>query len=214
METLFGTKVIKTISFDEGEMLNDIIELHCPQGIELDPCYSVGAFYKRSGIGQPKHKFDIEPQISGVVQANSNNLPLGDNSVSSVMFDPPFVIGGQTYKDAKEGSCITAKRFSNFDSWRQLKEMYSTSMVEFYRILKDDGILIFKNQDSVSGGKQHFSHAYIMNRAVEIGYYPKDLFILLAKNRLIGPHETQQHARKFHCYYWVFIKRQCPVDYS
>lgn len=28
------------------------------------------------------------------------------------------------------------------------------------------------------------SHVFIMNEAIKIGFYPKDLFILLAKNRL------------------------------
>ena len=30
------------------------------------------------------------------------------------------------------------------------------------------------------------SHCFIHNEATQIGFYPKDLFILLAKNRLIA----------------------------
>lgn len=214
MDTLFGKKIISSISFSEEEILKDILELHCPHGIDLDPCYSIGSFYERSGISRPKYRFDIEPSIGGVTKANANNLPLPDSSIKSVMFDPPFVIGGQTYKDAKDGSCITAKRFTNFDSWQQLKDMYLSSMVDIYRVLDINGVLIFKCQDTVSSGKQHITHVWVMNVAIEIGFYPKDLFILLSKNRLIGAHETQQHARKFHCYYWVFIKQKCPIDYK
>ena len=88
-------------------------------------------------------------------------------------------------------------------------------MKEAYRILKDDGILIFKCQDKVSSGKQYMSHAFIMDEAVKIGFYPKDLFILLAKNRLVADWQTknQKNARKFHSYFWVFQKCNKKIEY-
>ena len=88
-------------------------------------------------------------------------------------------------------------------------------LVEYKRVLKPNGILIFKCQDTVSSGKQWFSHSHIMNMAVNVGFYPKDLFMLLAKNRIIGHnHSNQKHARKFHSYFWVFENRLSKVDYS
>ena len=57
------------------------------------------------------------------------------------------------------------------------------------------------------------SHIYIHNMAVDIGFYPKDLFVLNAKNRVIsGKHKNQQHARKFHSYFWVFEKGNNKVN--
>lgn len=80
--------------------------------------------------------------------------------------------------------------------------------------MKIGGILVFKNQDTVSSAKQYFSHCAIMNMALKNNFYPKDLFILLAKQRIIGGmHHNQQHARKFHCYYWVFVNENSKVDY-
>lgn len=90
--------------------------------------------------------------------------------------------------------------------------MYGNSLKEFYRILKENGIVIFKCQDVVSGSKQYFTHVWIMYKALEIGFYPLDLFILLAKNRILDGRE-QQHARKFHSYFWVFKKMECRVNY-
>jgi hypothetical protein len=41
------------------------------------------------------------------------------------------------------------------------------------------------------------------------------MFVLLAKQRILDvKREDQQHARKFHCYYWVFKKEQCKIDYK
>lgn len=203
--TLFGAKIIKSISFDEQEIIRDILYLHCNnQDIELDPTYSIGNFYKK-GLPQPKYKFDIEPKIEGVRKSDCRDLPLKDRSVNIIMFDPPFAMGGKTYKDSKPGSCITAKRFSTFKNWPELKAMYVGSLNEFYRILRGDGTLIFKCQDVVVGGKQYFTHSKIYEWAVSIGYYPKDLFILLSKVRILDGRK-QQHARKYHCYFWVLKK--------
>lgn len=73
-----------------------------------------------------------------------------------------------------------------------------------------------KCQDTVDSCKQYFSHVEIINHASKVGFYPKDLFILLAKARIIGEnHEKQQHARKFHSYFIVFLKtKNPPVKYS
>ena len=140
-------------------------------------------------------------------------MPLENDSVNTIMFDTPFVISGEGYNDLKEGSGIISKRFTAFKSFDELKKMYSGSLKEFYRILKKDGIVIFKCQDCVASALNHFSHVYVMNEALRIGFYPKDLFVLLAQNR-INDGRKQQHGRKFHCYYWVFKKTKCKVDYN
>ena len=209
---LFGPELIKTISFNEGEILNNINRLYCPNWFEVDPCYSVGRFYTAFGVPKPKYRFDIKPQAKGVVMANANNLPLDDLSVETIMFDPPF-LAGQNSNGIDTGKIIS--RFSSFKSMEDLWAWYRECLIEFKRILKPDGVLVFKNQDTVSSSKQYFSHCHIMNIAVSLGLYPKDMFILLAKNRIIGGnHKTQYHARKFHCYYWVFVNSESKVDYG
>ena len=59
------------------------------------------------------------------------------------------------------------------------------------------------------------SHVFIMNEAVKIGFYPKDLFILLAKNRVVADWQVknQKNARKFHSYFWVFQKAIKNIEY-
>ena len=115
--TLLGKKIISSINYDEQEIIRDILFLHA-QGnyIDCDPTYSVGNFYKK-GIRQPLYKFDIDPQVEGVIKADATNLPLKSNSVNTIMFDPPFLIGGKTYKNNKDGSSIIAKRFTAFSNF-------------------------------------------------------------------------------------------------
>ena len=47
---------IKSIGFDQHEMIRNIITLHCPEGIECDTTYSKGNFYNKKdcGIAAPK----------------------------------------------------------------------------------------------------------------------------------------------------------------
>ena len=56
-----------------------------------------------------------------------------------------------------------------------------------------------------------------MNMALELGFYPKDMFILTAKMRINsfgGRWNKQEHARKYHSYFWVFEKIKQKVNYT
>lgn len=142
-DTLFGAKIISTISFDEQEIIRDILYLHADKKpIDCDPTYSIGNFYK-DGIPKPKHRFDKFPQSDDVVEATSDKLPLPAGSVNVLMFDPPFVIHGNSDAEVADGSCIINERFTGFKDWNDLKNMYSLSLIEFYRILVGGGYCHF-----------------------------------------------------------------------
>jgi hypothetical protein len=194
-------QIIGSVSYSQDEIMKGIIALYCPNGFELDPTYSKGNFYKV--IPQPKFKSDLVPQCEGVALRDCRTLLFENDSLESIMFDPPFVGGSQA--DGLPG--IIKTRFGYFKNIPELWEFYTQSMREFYRVLKDGGILIFKCQDSVESGKQYLSHVYIINEAVKIGFYPEDIFILVTDTRLISPNQfNQKHCRKFHSYFVVLKK--------
>ena len=193
--------IIRSISFDEHEILEWIIELHCPEGFELDPTYSIGKFY--TGIPQPKYKFDIIPSAPGVIQADVRHLPIKNNSINSIMFDPPFVVAMPTGQGEKG---VIRNRFGYYRNIKALWDMYLGAIKEFYRILLTGAILVFKCQDTIDSGRQYLSHVQIVNMAEQIGFYAKDLFILCAHNRIISQNR-QFHARKYHSYFLVFLKK-------
>ena len=194
--------MIKTINDNQTNLIKDIISLYCPNGIELDPTYSKGVFYKK--IEQPKIKSDLYPKSSDVIQSDASNLWLENESIGSIMFDPPFVVG----HTKQNPTGIIGERFHGFRYINDLWSWYDNCLAEFHRVLKKKGVLIFKCQDTVSSGKQWFSHVHIINKAEELGFYTKDLFILTAKSRIIGHnHHVQKHARKFHSYFLVFVKK-------
>lgn len=151
----------------------------------------------------PILKFDKTPQIDGV-QANDimSGLPLNDNSIKSIVFDPPFMFGthGQTKNN------LMTKRFTMFDSWLELESMYKKSLQEFYRVLKKNGIVAFKCQD-YTDSKTTLTHCFVHNWALEIGFKIEDLFIMAFKGgRVWNSNLTQKHARKYHSYWFVLRK--------
>jgi len=208
--------MIKSVGYSDQEILKNIIKLHCSTDIELDPCYSTGKFYKE-GVKDPPNKFDIDPQAPGVLKSDARSLPFGDETFNTIMFDPPFVATTGPSLDRKnyKGNVI-ARRFGVFPNESELFSFYADSMKEFYRLLKPNGILIFKCQDKISSGKQYFSHVFIINEAIKLGFYAHDLFILIAKNRISAGWQLikQQHCRKFHSYFLVLRKCNKKIVYT
>ena len=200
--------MIETCSESQSEIINNIIKLYCPRGIDLDPTFSIGNFYKH--VPEPKLKYDLKAQAKGVTECDCRHLPLADCSQQTIMFDPPFVCGSRA--EGKPG--IIKERFGYYKNVPELLRFYEESIDEFYRLLAPEGILIFKCQDTIESGKQYLSHVSIINYASKVGFYPLDLYILIARNVLISPNmQNQQHARKTHSYFLVFKKTKSPVGY-
>ena len=86
-------------------------------------------------------------------------------------------------------------------------DLYLKGGGEASRILRKDGIFIVKCQDEVSANRQWLTHVEIINAYEKIGFYARDLFVIVRPNqpgvsRLI----KQVHARKNHSYFLVFQK--------
>jgi hypothetical protein len=208
-------KPVKSIYETNFDAITNIMKLFNIERFDLDCTYSKGNFWK--DLPSPVNKSDIYPVNDTVIEASSENLPFENNTMKSIMYDPPFVIAGKSYRDNKDGSSIIAKRFEGYENFNQLKSNYYNTLKELYRVCDDKGYVVFKCQDTVSGGKNHFTHVMIMNMALSLGFYPKDLFILTSKMRInsFGTKWTkQEHARKYHSYFIVLQKVKPKVSYD
>ena len=175
---------------------------------DLDCTYGNGSFYKE--IPQPIHKADISPQVDGVTESCSTALPFGDESLRSIVFDPPFLTYVRAAREGN-GNMVMAKRFGGYWRYEELEEHYKGTIKEAGRILKRKGLLIFKCQDIIHNHKMHCTHVNVINWASDL-FRLKDLFILPAKSRMAIPQQkgtkkkVQKHARIFHSYFLVFEK--------
>lgn len=194
----------KSIFTNEQELLNAILILHNNSNdIELDPMFNKGSFYKDI-INTPKYRFDINAIKNNYdcEYGNACNLPFKDNSIKSMILDPPFMFGihGKTL----ENKC--AKRYTMYEDQCALISSYNSLLDEASRILMKDGLLIFKCQD-YTDKKTFMTHCLVYNLAVSKGFYAKDLVLLNKENKIYNSNLKQRHFRKTHCYFWIFVKQ-------
>jgi len=192
--------MIPSVFDNEQELLRAIISLHSPEGIELDPMYFKGNFYKE--IAKPKYIFDLNPQVNDCAEADACDLPIDNNVISSMVLDPPFMFG--LHGQAK--NYYSSKTHGIFKDFDELESLYKKIIFEAHRILKKRGVLFFKCQD-YTDSKTTMVHCHVWEWAREIGFYAKDLAILnLPKGKVWNSNLIQRHTRKVHSYFWVFIK--------
>jgi DNA modification methylase len=78
---------------------------------------------------------------------------------------------------------------------------------EAHRVLRDKGVLVVKCQDAVSANRQHLTHVHIVVEYEKMGFYAKDLFVLVRRNRpAVSRLKKQVHTRKSHSYFLIFVK--------
>ena len=222
--------VIKNINTDQHRILADIMHLYNnDEGFELDPTYSKGNYYgdfkwiNEDGekeiytIPQPKYKMDVYPLAEDVQKLEiMGDFPLEDESVKSVNIDLPFVISvGPSMGNGNKNSNITSNRFSAFYPVSNLVETYYHFLKEAYRVLKDDGILVWKCQRTITGGKTLNSPEMSWLFAESLGFDCVDAFYLEGKTRLIsGKVKHQEHSRSYVSVFYVFKKsHRKKIDY-
>lgn len=222
-------EVIKSIGYDQHEILYNIMQMHNGgKPFDCDMTYSIGNFYgnfnvkdsngevREINIPVPRYKYDVCPQVEGVEKIEPlGPLPLEDKSIDSMVVDLPFVIScgpSMNTPDYDENgnkvkNNIISRRFACYYPVSDLLCSYRHWLLESYRVLKDDGILVWKTQATITGSKFLHTPYYSRLIAESVGFDSYDEFILLAKNRLVsGKVKQQQHARSFHSYFLVFKK--------
>ena len=200
-------KHYKSVFENEQELLKSIIDIHLEgKDIELDPMYFKGNFYK-GGIKQPKKCFDLNPKGLFCKKGDARELPFKDESINNMILDPPFMFGIH----GKTKDYYSSRTHTIIKNLIELKELYQTILKEAKRLLKKKGILIFKCQD-YTDSKTTMTHCLVYQWAKKLGFYPKDLAILVKPNKVYNGNTTQRHLRKIHTYFWVFQNDGSPEN--
>jgi len=193
----------KSVFTNEQDLLKALLEIHNDgKHISLDPMYFKGNFYK-NGLGIPTYIYDVSPQVNYCPVGRADNLfNHENNSIDSMILDPPFMFGIH----GKSANYYSSKTHGIFKDFQELEELYKSILKEAYRVLKKKGLLIFKCQD-YTDSKTTMTHCLVWQWAREQGFYAKDLAILsIERGKVANSKLTQRHLRKIHSYFWVFIK--------
>lgn len=192
---------ISSVSDSQDEILNSILRLYIKKDrYECDITYSRGNFYRKSF--PPQLKFDKYP-LSDDVRPLKEFHEIKDNSLTSVVFDLPFILRSKW----KQGSKII-NRFDCFETIEELLETNKYMVNLSYSKLDRKGWLIIKTMDLHFANKMYSIHTFLINYAESMGLRLIDTFILIARTKILMKLNRQQrHAKKFHSYFLVFQKK-------
>lgn len=197
-----------------AEVFPQILQLHVPMGSKVaDVTYGKGIFWKQV----PKGLYTLLPtDITTGVDCRA--LPYDDASIDCIVLDPPYMEGLHRREVAHMAGSGSHKAFretySNGEASNALPKyhnavlhLYLEAAKEAFRVLRNGGVFIVKCQDEVSANTQRLTHVELINAYSEIGFYAKDLFVIVRHNRPVASRVIQQvHARKNHSYFLVFSK--------
>lgn len=216
---LTNANIIKNISFDQTEILWNIMKLYNDgKPFDCDMTASKLGFYGEGKgkyeIPVPKFLFDVYPQNDSITKIEKwGDLPLEDGSIHSIVIDLPFVISpanSPSAKDTKKGSQLIASRFSAYYPVDNLYLSYYNWILNAYRVLDEGGICVFKCQSMISGGIRHNVEEFSFMAAQRVGFKMIDKFTLEAKARLISNAKMkngQEHSRSYTSMFLVFKKK-------
>jgi len=198
-----------------ADVFPEVLSLHVPEGAKIaDVTYGTGVFWKKVDIT----KYELLPSdiATGI---DCRNLPYEDASLDAIVIDPPYMEGllrnNKTHKAGSGSHSAFREYYSNGDEvshdgpkWHgAVTDLYYKAGKEAIRVLRDKGVAIVKCQDEVSANRQWLTHVEIINHYEELGFYTKDIFVVVRQNKaVIARLKKQVHARKNHSYFIVFIK--------
>lgn len=226
--------VFSAYTADNSEVFPRILALHVPRhSVVADVTYGLGVFWKSvpSGMYQVFGS-DISLKkglrVPGYVQLSDNidcrSLPYSDASLDCIVLDPPYMEGLYRSSEsnlAGDGTHSAFRRhYSNGQTthtgpkWHDaVVDVYMKAGKEAFRCLTPNGVLVVKCQDEVSANKQRLTHVEIITGYESLGFYTKDLFVVVRQNRAgVSRLKKQEHARKMHSYFLVFQKKKTKIS--
>lgn len=190
--------VLSLVEGNNAALLRAVADLYLPPSCSIaDLTYGKGVFWKQCPelqvvgsdlVTVPERPYDFTA------------TPYADKSFDVVVLDPPYAHGATTHITEQQYQLKSLKGAS----MREILELYRLGLVEACRLATQR--VLVKTKDTIEHGKQVWSHIHIHQQALELGLYPRDLFVLKTQppceqrwNGLV-----QKHSRKNLSYLWVF----------
>jgi hypothetical protein len=198
---------VTTVTFGtNAELIEAVAGLYLTAGdVVADVTYSSGRFWKKVNLSQ--YQFlasDLLPAAPGVTAADFRALPYRDGSIDTLVFDPPYIHSpGKGMLSTRYNGLAT----TDMITYAEIIQLYQDGMAEAARVLRDGGQIWVKCKDTLASERQRWSHITIFELADKLGFYARDLFLLVPpapSSVTTGRWARQIHARKVHSYLWIF----------
>ncbi len=201
---------------DNAAVFPQVLGLHVELGSTVaDLTYGRGVFWRNV----PSADYNLLKSDLKIGQSWTD-LPYAAASVDAVVFDPPYMEGlYRKTAEALAGSGTHSafqQAYSNSSLQKAGSRKYHDAVLEAYlsvvpevkRILRESGTFIVKCQDEVSANRQKLTHVELIWALEHHGFYCKDLFVVVRRNApVISRLLKQEHARKNHSYFLVFVRQ-------
>ncbi len=215
--------MLSSYAGSNDEIFPQILDLHVPNGATIaDVTFGTGVFWRN--VDTTKYTFYPSDLKTGV---DARALPYDDAALDAVVFDPPYMEGlyrrDESHMAGGGSHAAFRQYYSNGETTAKGKLMYHDVVVDMYmsvacevhRVLRSGGIFIVKCQDEVSANRQKLTHVEIIYGYDRLGFYCKDLFVVTRLNKpVVSRLVKQEHARKNHSYFLVFIKSKSKTPHS
>lgn len=199
-----------------AELFPKILALHVPDGARIaDVTFGGGVFWKNVDLSRYTL---LATDIAGGTDCRA--LPYENESLDALVLDPPYMEGllrsnaghkaGGGSHSAFRGYYSNGNETSAGPKWHAaVSDLYYRAGDEAVRVLKLNGVMIVKCQDEVSANRQWLTHVEIINYYATLGFYCKDLFVVVRANKAgVSRLVKQVHGRKNHSYFLVLVKRK------
>ncbi len=189
-----------SVSEFQGEILRSILAFHLNNDVtfDCDLTTAKGDFYKTC-VPLPRFLYDINPQIDSVkTLEEAINLP--DDIFNSIVIDLPYLVIRPTSRRKKTS-------FASFDSIEQMHQTY-TSMIQLaWRLLKENGVLVFKAVDYKIAKEPIWTSDWSISTAVSIGFTLIDKYIYIDRKAMNAISSSQRRSyNPAHAFFLVFRK--------
>lgn len=190
-----------------ADMIASVARLYIPDGATvIDATWGKGGFWHRADTGRFR-LVGLDLYARAALRADFRALPFRDGCADVITLDPPYV---PVTSDMERAIFATYRNDDATDLGEHhydVMALYRAGMTEARRVLRPGGLCWVKCQDMTNGRQQHWSVVQLHDMALELGYRPQDMFILVNPNppgRRTA--ERQYHARRNHSYLWIFRK--------
>ena len=189
------------VNYSDSEILKNILRLYLPQEntFECDLTYGEGVFYKN--LPEPKLRYDIEKDLQSSFVKPLHEIGLiKDSTIKSVVIDLPVEINPHS-KDYKA--------FKNLD---EKYNAYQNMIGIASRIIKPDGIMVFKTSDFVVRNDENMAYEeeWSTDKAIEFSLAEEfdliDQFILVQDKGILTSATKKLTGSLKHSFFLVFKK--------